>query len=342
MAKRSHAQRRNIASFPKQSIQLPVDDPSKLEHLPISYQEVQNYFESFPGTNLYALRKETYLRIEKITGRPLICYTSKTSNVPPQVAVYIEQSDIVGFRDLIQPIKEDGVDVFIVSNGGSPEATERIVRMLRERFSSIRFFVPGNAYSAATMMCFSGEEIIVDMGGTLGPIDPQINGIPARAILRAFEELEERVKNEGPEILFTYIPLIEKYELHLLEICKSAQELSKELARSWLSTYMFKCDEKDERVNRIVEYFSDYDTHKSHSRSIDREKARELGLNIVFAEEYGELDGLMGSLHNQFMLMFDKSPFYKMYENSRGINWGRLVSPIKALPHPKDQEPQSA
>jgi hypothetical protein len=33
--------------------------------------------------------------------------------------------------------------------------------------------------------------------GTLGPIDPQINGIPARAIRRAFETLEERLAAEG-------------------------------------------------------------------------------------------------------------------------------------------------
>jgi hypothetical protein len=70
----------------------------------------------------------------------------------------------------------------------------------------------------------------MDTVGTLGPIEPQINGIPARAILRAFETIQKRLHDEGPKGLTAYMPLLSKYDLHILEICKSAQELSEELA----------------------------------------------------------------------------------------------------------------
>ena len=66
-------------------------------------------------------------------------------------------------------------------------------------------------------MCFSGDAILTLPEGTLGPIDPQLNGIPARAILRAFETLEERLAKEGPKALTAYVPLLQKYDLHLLE-----------------------------------------------------------------------------------------------------------------------------
>lgn len=304
------------------------DDPSKLEHLPVTYQGLSDHFVRLGQVNPFNLRRETFHRIEQITGRPLICYVIKTHNVPQGVPAYIDDNDLVGFTDLIQSVTGDQVDVFIVSNGGSAEAAERIVRMLRERFKSVRFIVPGNAYSAATLICFSGDEIVLAAGATLGPIDPQINGIPARAILRAFESLEARLKAEGPGALTAYMPLLSKYDLHLLEICKSAEELSKELAQAWLSSYLLKTTSDNPRVVAAVKFFSDYDIHKSHGRSIDRQKARELLGKVVDAESDPLFGELIRSLYNQYELWFDQSGFFKMFEDSRGINWGRQAQSV--------------
>jgi len=308
--------------------------PSKLDRIPVTYQALTDYFGKLGQANPFDLRKETFLRIEGVTGRPLICYVAKTHNLPQGIPAYIDDSDLTGFGDLIQSVQGEAVDIFIVSNGGSVEAAERIVRLIRERFKTVRFIVPANAYSAATLICFSGNEIIMDSLGTLGPIDPQINGVPARAILRAFETIEKRLKEEGPRALTAYMPLISKYDLHMLEICKSAQDLSKELARNWLSTYMLKCTEDDPRVTTIVDFFLNYDEHKSHGRSIDRGKAAEVGLEVTNLEEIEGLADLVRSLYNQYELWFDKTSFYKVFENARGINWGRQTQAVTIqLPH---------
>lgn len=301
--------------------------------LPVTYQAISDYFSLIAsrtpdGINPSFLRKATVAHIEQVTGRPLICYVTKTNGVPPQIPAYIDDSDLVGFADLTESTPGTDVDVFIVSNGGSVEASERIVRLLRERFESIRFIVPANAFSAATLICFSGDEILMDSLSTLGPIDPQFNGIPARAILRAFETLEKRFIAEGPRILTAYAPLIEKYDLHLLEICKSAEELSRELAQNWLSDFMLKCDKDDDRIKSIVQFFSDYDTHKSHGRSIDRRKAQSLGLQVAHLEETENLASLVRSLYNQYVFFFEQSPFFKLFENGEGINWGRQFSAL--------------
>lgn len=326
-------------------------DFSKLDQIPATYQELSNYFEKLGKAKPFDLRKETFLRIENVTGTPLICYVTKTHNLPQGIPAYIDDSDITGFGDLIQSVQGEAVDIFIVSNGGSAEAAERLVRLLRERFETVRFIVPANAYSAATLICFSGNEIIMDSLGTLGPIDPQINGVPARAILRAFETVEKRLKEEGPRALTAYMPLISKYELHNLEICKSAQNLSEELARNWLSTYMSKCDVDDPLVNTIVDFFLNYDEHKSHGRSIDRAKASEVGLKVTNLEEIAGLADLVRSLYNQYELWFDKTSFYKLFENAKGINWGRqaqavtvqlpqLVPPSMPQPTPQPGPPK--
>ena len=229
---------------------------------------------------------------------------TKVYNLPADAAVpvYIEDGDISPFGDLIHSTPQNDVDVLLVSNGGLPEATERIVRLLRGTFETVRFLIPANAYSAATLMCFAGDEIVIDRSGTLGPIDPQYRGIPVRTILRGFANAEERLREEGTQALAIYMPLIEKYDLHLLEMCRSAEALTRELAQSFLSTYMFKGDEEShqqsERVAKIVDFFSDYDLHKSHARGVERDKTRQLGLKVTNAEDTEGLSDLMRSVYN--------------------------------------------
>ena len=247
---------------------------------PRSYSELQNFLthQSEVGeVNLFAFRLETFRRIEKKTERPLLCYATQLWNVEQGSSSFIDDGDLIGFGDLINSVQGNKADIFITSNGGSAEATERIVRRLRDRFECLRFIVPSNAYSAATLMCFSGDAILTLPEGTLGPIDPQLNGIPARAILRAFETLEERLAKEGPKALTAYVPLLQKYDLHLLEQCRSAQQLSEELARSWLSEYAMRDSDK-EQIDYIVDFFGNWDLHKSHGRSIDTAACLEVGL----------------------------------------------------------------
>lgn len=302
--------------------------PPASAEIPVTYQAIQDFFQRAGQAKPFILRLETIRQIEVLTKRPLVCYVTKTNNAPQGLPTYVDNADLTGFDDLTQSIVEKGIDVFIVSNGGSAEAAERIVRLLRERFDSVRFIVPGNAYSAATLMCFSGDEVIMGARGTLGPIDPQINGIPTRTILRAFETLEQRLKDEGPRALTAYMPLISKYDLHMLEMCKSYEELSRELATMWLSQYMLKCPRDDKQVKDIVDFFADYDTHKSHGRSIGITQARELKLEVADTQETPGLRDLVCSLYNQYEMWFDTTSFFKMFENAHGINWGRQAKTI--------------
>ncbi len=161
--------------------------------------------------------------------------------------------------------------------------------------------------------------------------------------------VEKRLASEGPQALMAYMPLISKYDLHMLEICKSAQELSEELAKQFLTDYMLKESTDTGQITQIVGYFSNYDIHKSHGRSIDREKARELGLTIINLETVDTLAPLIRSLYNQYYFWFNVTAFYKNFENAHGINWGQQVQmqvmPIQqplpqSLPQPLPQPSQ--
>lgn len=317
-------------------IEYPLLDP-----IPVTFQAIFDFFEEKrERANPTRLRQEVMRRIQQITGRPIICYVTRTRNIPQDADAYIEDGDLTGWDDLISTTEGGTVDVFIVSNGGSAEVAERMVVSLRERFESVRFIVPHNAYSAATLICFSGDVILMGSNSTLGPIDPQIGGIPARAILRGFQEVEERLRDEGPSALTAYMPLLQKYDLPILEICKTAQKLAEELAQEFLHEYMLS-DADIATITKCVGAFSNYDEQKSHARGIHRKKARQYGLKIIDIEDTPGLSELVRSLYNQYDLWFDKTPFYKMFENAFGINWGRQARVLRIVQQELQQEPPS-
>lgn len=321
-----------------------VPAPGELKEIPVTYQDLQDYFVASQGSvDLFALREETMRRVEATTGRPLLCYVMRTQAPVTGSPAYIEDADLTGIADLCRTVKGTAADVLLVSNGGVAEAAERIVRLLRQRFAYLRWVIPGNAFSAATLLCLSGDEIVMGATGSLGPIDPQVNGVPARAILRGFEEVRRLLEKKGPAALTAYVPLLAKYDVHTLEICKSAEELAKELATEWLSRYMLKCQREDDRVTRIVDFLSDYDLHKSHGRSIDLTKARELGLIATDLESFGQrFADLVRSLFNQYLLFFDKTGFFKLFENCHGVHWGRQATSLTLqIPMPPGAPPSS-
>ncbi|MBC7318650.1 serine protease [Candidatus Bipolaricaulota bacterium] len=273
-------------------------------------------------------RIDTIRQIENLTGRPLIVYAANTRRRGFDVPNRIDDSDIIGFSDLIEGIKSKKLDVLLHSPGGSAEATERIVNLLRENFEHIRFLIPNAAYSAATMLALSGDEIWMDERSTLGPIDPQIilstpqgvTSVPAQAILDAFGRVRDVLKKE-PEALAVYLPILQKYDLHILEICENALKLSFTLAQTWLEKYMFRgLPDGKERARRIAKKLSSHQENLSHGRTIGIRKAQEWGLIVRDFREEPELRKYIWELYCLIELYFDRTLAVKLFENSRGVS----------------------
>lgn len=278
--------------------------------------------DGISGADLYGLRRACYQEIAKIRGRPLIVYAVHL-NPPPGSVTSINFDDVDGFVDMVRPISnQPAIDVLIHSPGGSPEATERIVTFLRSNFQTVGFLVPHSAYSAATMLALSGDEIVLHPAACLGPIDPQMNGIPVRAMRRGFDKAKETIKEEGPEILPVYLPLLEKYNLESLEIGEDYEQLSVALVTEWLTRFMFRGDEaKREIIATAVEFFANHDEHHTHARSFSCEKLAALGLAINQAN--GELADLLWEAHIMIEGFFALSGMIKLYENAFDVSWGR-------------------
>ena len=202
--------------------------------------------------------------------------------------------------------------------------------------------MPHSAYSAATMLALSGNTVTLHSSAALGPIDPQIqignNIVPARLIKRSFENLEKRFTDEGPALLSTYLPLIEKYDIHTLELCDDSVELAKKLVASWLTEYMFEGQGNIEDINSAVRFFSSYDEHLLHSRPITYTKleSQKFRLNIDRADK--RLNDLLWEAYILLEGLFSVSPFVKIYENRHGVSWG---TNIQVVPTAQTGSPES-
>ena len=79
-------------------------------------------------------------------------------------------------------------------------------------------------------------------------------------------------------------------------------------------------------ISEIVEFFSAYDTHLTHSRPLVYDKIKKFGLNIELAN--GDLKDLLWEVYILINGFFTLTPFVKLFENKYGISWGRQFTPI--------------
>lgn len=295
-------------------------------------------------------RQEKIKEIETATGRPLIVYAAKQTggfNIPNS----IDNSDITGFADLVDGIDGKDLDVFLDSPGGQAEATERLVNLLRQSFENVRFLIPHSAYSAATMFALSGDEILMDDRSTLGPIDPQIfvnspNGgtyVPAQDILEGFKQVRKVLKEEGSEVLPAYLPMIDKYDLYIFEVCKNAERLSTTLVKKWLQQYMLRNDPKRKsKADKIAKRLADHKRNLSHGRSIGIQEVKAIGINVNDLRDNSVLRAALWELYCLIELYFDRTPAVKLFENSKGVSWARNFGQVLSVQMPPQAPPPPA
>lgn len=148
----------------------------------------------------YDIFRRTYLKkLHEKTGRNLIIYYSgwlQRSRLPGFVAqdFSVNDADKNGFMTVIHKMDvSKGLDLILHTPGGEVAATESLVDYLRSMFgTNIRAIVPQLALSAGTMIACASKEVIMGKESSLGPIDPQFNGIPAHGVVEEFETRFQR------------------------------------------------------------------------------------------------------------------------------------------------------
>lgn len=198
------------------------------------------------------------------------------------------------FLNIIESLVADGevqnkIYIILTSSGGSANAVERCVNILRHHYNEVHFIIPDFAYSAGTIFCMSGDSILMDYYSVLGPIDPQVQNkegkfVPALGYLDKINEMLE--KSKVGELTQPEFLILKDFDLAELRSYEQARELSEALLKKWLVKYKFKnwlkhsttkpgsdVTEADriKRAEEIAKDLSDNNKWKSHGRPINIE-----------------------------------------------------------------------
>lgn len=269
-----------------------------------------------PGQSplFWVAEKDRYLRqllirdIERLTGRRLLVYFADCES--PEAGAQILPSDDAYLAELLGPDQPCPTDLLLESNGGSTDATEKLVGLLRSRAPDLRVIVPCRAKSNGTLLALAAREIVMGVTSELGPIDPTLS--------------------IGPQMRVPAHLLLDSEEALLKRTAEDAIAQTKDLADTLLSTGMLKGRDAGE-IGSIVGKLAGRDHFHSHGSVIDADEAAKLELRIVKLEPDDHLWQCVWLLRCMYAHDLRQNGLVKVFEG-RKISNTLKVSPAFAAP----------
>lgn len=284
------------------------------------------------GSTYDVIRRKYLTKLSRVTGRNVIVYYSGWLQKPAlqqhgYTGFGVNDNDKNGFMAAIHKLdRAKGLDLFLHTPGGDTAATESLVDYLRAMFgNNIRAIVPQLAMSAGSMIALSCKEIVMGKHSSLGPIDPQIGGIPAHGILEEFQQAAAEI-GANPATIPLWQPIIAKYHPTLIGSCQKAINWCEAMVKHWLVTGMFEGDAGAvAKADAIVTELGSHALTKSHARHISVEKAKEIGIKIVALEEDQKLQDAVLTVHHACIQTLSTTFACKIIENHIGLAYIEVV-----------------
>jgi hypothetical protein len=172
----------------------------------------------------FATRRAQAIRaIEKAHGSRVITMIhrqEKRSLFGFNVSRHIDLEDA---QTIIAAIKETPadapIDLIVHTPGGLVLAAMQIARAVEAHPAKVTVYVPVYAMSGGTLIALAADEIVLGEFSVLGPIDPQILGLPAASIVKARD-----AKSADSVFDLTYV-LADVSEKALAQVKQGAVEL---------------------------------------------------------------------------------------------------------------------
>lgn len=272
------------------------------------------------------VRRQYLKQLHDHTGRNVIAYYSGWLSNPGAFGIDVNDEDKAAFMMAIHGLDKDkGLDLILHTPGGGIAAAESLVDYLRRIFGcDIRAIVPHLAMSAGTMIACTCKSIVMGKQSNLGPIDPQLGGLPAAAVKKEIERAIQEVKDDPDRLNFWQF-VLSKYTPTFVGQCEQAVIMAEDFVRERLKDNMLAGDPNaDTKADAIVKGLSDVEDNKSHSRHIHIDKCETLGLVIEKLEDDQDLQEAVLTVHHCFMHSLTVSGAAKMVENQNGAAFIKL------------------
>ncbi len=189
------------------------------------------------------------------------------------------QSDVDNiYTSVMQFSEQKPILLLVHSSGGLVVPAYLIGKMLHEYAGEkLDAVVPRRAKSAATLLCCAADHIHMGSLSELGPIDPQIDGLPALGLKSAIEHIAELVADHphATELFAKYMSkTIQPIHLGFYErVAESAVQYAQRL----LSPHKSTLGQTPEKIAKKLVY-----EYKDHGFAIDKHEAQNIfGSEIV-------------------------------------------------------------
>lgn len=276
-------------------------------------------------------RKDCLKKISVYTKRNTIVYYSAwLQKKSPELgqALSINDVDINGFMTTFNGLDFDkGLDLILHTPGGDVAATESIINYIKSKFTDFRVIVPQLAMSGGTMIACSAKEIIMGNHSSLGPVDPQYNGIPAHGVIEEFNRAHDEIKKDQSKLAVWQF-VLQKYNPSFIGECIKAVDWSRQILEFSLKDLMKK---NKSEVKKISDELCDHSISLSHSRHLNKDKCKDIGLTIIDLEGDKKLQDLVLSYHHSTMITFSSTPAIKIIENDKGNSFVQVFNPQAKL-----------
>ncbi len=211
---------------------------------------------------LRAQRRRAFAALEKTRSARVIAIIHRQETVgvlgvPFYRFIDIDDSEAV-LRAIRQTPPEAAIDLLLHTPGGLVLASEQIAYAVRSHPGKVTVLVPHYAMSGGTLIALAADEIVMDEAAVLGPVDPQLGGMPAAALVRvAAKKPVERLDDRT---------------LILADMAEKALRHMKQVVRELLEGL------GPERAETIAEELAG--GHYTHDDPITVAEARALGLPV--------------------------------------------------------------
>lgn len=198
-----------------------------------------------------AYRQDLIRQLEAQTKSTIVLYVAN----PRHAASSMNLQDAVLLENVLKqagPIKD--LDLVVNSPGGAGEAADKILHICREfcREGRLRLIVPHFAKSAATMLAFGTDEVVMGPYSELGPTDAQVkiveggveHYISAQTFVDILDNLEYRIQEQekqGQGVVSQAL-LVQLASLNkpFVEHCRRLQWYALDFAARWMSKYVLR------------------------------------------------------------------------------------------------------
>lgn len=248
------------------------------------------------STLFWVAQKDRYLRqlmikdIEEITKRRLLVYFGNRLS-----DAEIDVKDAAYMLELLSDVDGQPFDLLLETTGGETDATESLISAIRNCSPSFRVIVANAAKSNGTLVCLAATSIIMGAASELGPIEPQLRGVPCSTL--ALPEAGSAT---------------ELFGLHIE--AKHALKQTEKLARTLLRDGMMKGEEGlvDDAVSKLLMR----GTYYSHGSVIDHSEASNLGLKVEYLPPNNDLWKRFWMLHCTYDYDCQEKGYIKVFESS--------------------------